>query len=641
MSKAKRRTTATAQPSNKKDSTPSGINNMANWIVILVAILPLLFSNVTMDPNITVRYLFLSIFIVCFLVYFFVVQKNTIDFSFPLLVKAVFIAGACFVVWNVIALSASINKAAGYYEIARHLLYLVLLFICMNATRNGEVKIIKICNTIVVMALIQSFIGIFQYYELAFTEIPGANAFPFGLMSNRNLFGSAQAFTLPFVIYSLYRGSRKWSIAAIVSIIMILFSVVISQTRSSWISVAAIIIISFILVAIFSRQDLKKWAIGTGLAIGATILVVIFLFATAKDNSFSTSVKQRALSLAGSANDSSEVTNNATERVRIWNKTLDMIKDKPVLGVGPGNWKVVIPSYGTEGLVWANGNFVPDRPHNEYLRVAAETGVPAAILYFGMWVLTGIIAFKIIIGNASRERKIPAILMLSGLAAFATDCMFSFPTERIEHSLYTILMAGIILGLYSNQYPKQGVPSQAKKWYTWLLIFIAVINIFMAYKKYNFEVSMNLAKGFESEARYTEEIDAAEAGKSAFVTIDPNGYPIELRTGNAYHELKNWTLALSEMQQGLKYNPNSANIYINMGTVYTDMKLYTKAIECYEKAVKITPGSEIALKNLAVNYYETANYAGCIKVLEKLEISNDTFLTGLLNQAKEKVKVKN
>ena len=55
---------------------------------------------------------------------------------------------------------------------------------------------------------------------------------------------------------------------------------------------------------------------------------------------------------------------------------------------------------------------------------------------------------KVVLKPAHETQRILVILMLAGLAAFATDSMFSFPTERIEHMLYVMLMAGIILGSF-------------------------------------------------------------------------------------------------------------------------------------------------------------------------------------------------
>ena len=41
--------------------------------------------------------------------------------------------------------------------------------------------------------------------------------------------------------------------------------------------------------------------------------------------------------------------------------------------------------------------------------------------------------------------------MLAGLSAVAVDAMFSFANERVEHSIYMTLMAGIIVGMYAQE----------------------------------------------------------------------------------------------------------------------------------------------------------------------------------------------
>jgi len=37
---------------------------------------------------------------------------------------------------------------------------------------------------------------------------------------------------------------------------------------------------------------------------------------------------------------------NAKERIAIWNNTIELIKDKPVLGHGAGNWDIFFASKG-------------------------------------------------------------------------------------------------------------------------------------------------------------------------------------------------------------------------------------------------------------------------------------------------------
>ena len=66
------------------------------------------------------------------------------------------------------------------------------------------------------------------------------------------------------------------------------------------------------------------------------------------------------------------------ERIYIWKTTLAMIADHPLFGVGPGAYRRMTPTY-REGynIHWtATGH-----AHNSYLQYAAESGVPAALLF--------------------------------------------------------------------------------------------------------------------------------------------------------------------------------------------------------------------------------------------------------------------
>ena len=625
--------------SKKAVATPEakGWKSMTNWLTALVFTLPLLFSRFTLDPTIAPRYIFLGSFLLLFFLYFNFIKK--INFKFTSAAKIVFAFGIAFGAWSILSLTLAINPAAGYYEVARHFLNLVLLFVVFITIQNEESQILKICKAILLMSLIQSFVGILQYYDLAFEDIPGANAKPFGLMANRNLFGSAQALVLPFVIWVLYKGKKVWKYAAAIALSGIIISIVISQTRSAWLASVSILLSSLLLIIIFSKSNRKKWMICSLVSTGCIIALVSFLLIIDKENTLTQSVKERAVSLTQSGG-KSETFENVNERIKIWKKSIELIKDKPVYGVGMGNWKIAIPAYSTEGLVWAYGAFVPDRPHNVYLQVASETGIPGGVLYFGVWLPVVIIALKIIIKRShSNDKQVLAILMLSGLIAFAVDCMFSFPAERIEHTLYIFLMAGIILGLYPDSPTMNSEKKKPMIFLNGLTVLIIVLNLFMGVYKYNFEKHMNYAHAYDKEKRYQEVIDEVEAGKNPLVTVDQTGKSLEIYSSLAYDGLKDYESAIKEVNTAKKYNPNSAMVYNNLGTIYTDMKKYDSAINNYLVAAKLTPHFETVYKNLAVNYFNTENYSACIDALQKVNKKNQdsTLLNNLLTEAKRRL----
>lgn len=638
---AKESSPVTTTPVSKKQKTVSangGLNSMTNWLLPLVLLLPLLYSTKTMDPVITTRFIFLSAFVLVFVLFFFVWKKTTVTAAWPVLVKTVFICGAGFIVWNMVSMSSAINPQEGYYEIAKHLLYQAILFLVCITVNREESQLLKLCKTLLWVCVLHGMIGILQYYEKGFTEIPGANAKPYGLMANRNLFGSAQAFLLPFVMYVLYKGNKTWKYIGGAALVILVISLLLSQTRSAWLAAMAVVLLSLLMVLIFSPVNRKKWMLTSLAGAAVTALLVWLLIAADSEGGLQQSIAERTktLTLQNAANTESEY--NINERLKIWNKTQQIIKDKPITGAGPGNWKIAIPAYGTEGLAWATGKYAADRPHNIYLLAAAETGIPGAVFYFGMWILIATAGIKVIMRPQSEEQRIIVILMLSGLAAVAVDGMFSFPTERIEHSLYLLLMGGIILGCFLSAFSKETTTTAPlKKPWLWLLIAIPVSGLFIGIKKYNFEVTLSRVKSFEILKRYQEMADEAKKGKDLYITLGADiGISMELKRSIALKELKLYDEALKEINVAKRYHPNSTAVWNTEGTIYTELKQYDKAIASYQQAQKITPHYDVVLKNLGTNYFLVNDYANCIATLEQVPDPKGDYYEQMLTEAKRR-----
>lgn len=63
-------------------------------------------------------------------------------------------------------------------------------------------------------------------------------------------------------------------------------------------------------------------------------------------------------------------------RFQLWQRTLEMFQDQPIIGVGAGNWRVAYPAYADGELI--DSVVMPRRPHNELMRFASEAGLGAA-----------------------------------------------------------------------------------------------------------------------------------------------------------------------------------------------------------------------------------------------------------------------
>jgi O-antigen ligase len=605
-------------------ASTSGVK-LGYWLMAAAIILPLLISSLTSDPVLPIRFIGLSIFC-CFLSIYFLLFKKNLSLIIPRLPRLVFLAGLLFGAVACTSLAFSINPGAGYFDIAKHFLQLTFLLLCVLIFTKEPAAAAVVCKGLVIAAMLQSFVGILQYYEVAFADIKGANDKPFGLMANRNLFGSAQLLVLPFVLYILYAGSRFWKAAALVSSFLLIFSLILSQTRSAWLGVIAIFFISLLLMLFYIKDNRKKWLFYYGAAAAITAGLGILIVLSDAGGDLSKSIRQR-VGLHSAAN----------ERIKIWKKTILLIKDHPALGVGSGNWKINVRDYGSGGMTWENGKYVPDRPHNVALQVIAETGFTGALFYLSMWLLTACAGFFSLKKNGDEKSNWLLIVMLAGLGAFAVDSMFSFPTERVEHTIYITLMSAVLLAGYSRKKAEETAQKAVKINFALLLpgAVIAALCIYAGVKKYTFEQQLPLAVAYQKENRNEEAILAVEEGNNRLVTLNEEGKSLQIYSSLAYLNLKKYPEALKEGRLALQYNPNSAMVYNNIGAIYATMNKYDSASIYYEKAIKLSPGFEDVLKNLAGCYYNLKQYDRCIAALEKLNITNDSYLTKLMGDAKK------
>ncbi len=643
MSKKKQKKAAALQvqtgSSVKEKKAPAkSSGSMTNWLMLLVAILPFVLSGEILDPVHMPRYIFLAVFLLVFIAVFFLFKQNYIPVrSLPLLTKITLGLGVAFGVWSIFCMFNSLNYREGYLDTFRHGLNLVLLSVVMATTMQEEGQWMKLAKTIVITSMLQSLIGIFQYYDLGFTNIPGANEKPFGLMANRNFFGSALVFVMPFVLYVLSKANKTWKYTAGLSLLLLVAGIFLSQTRSAWLSTIVLLLASVILVSIFVPEQRKKWLIGSGVGLVIIAAVVGLLFAADSGGQLKSAITERVEGITGSSNEDDYVAANVSQRLKFWEKTISIIKDNPLMGVGPGNWKLVVQKYVTSDMLLARGTFAPDRPHNVYLQGASETGIPGALLYFGMWGLIAVCGFRVLRNRSFINDRMIVVLMLSGLAAVGTDSFFSFPVDRIEHSLYMVLMGGIILGCYGRiQLQEKPRTSRAPYGVFALAAALILFNIFIGIKNYNFEIHWKMANAYNAENRFYDVLAEADKGKNGIAVMDDSGVPLELFTARAYKETKNFPAALKEIKKGSDYNPNSHRMYSEWGTIYTDLKKYDTAILFYRKAQQLAPKNDIIIKNLAANYFTLRNDSAVVAELSKiLPLDNEPQLKAMFNQAKE------
>jgi O-antigen ligase len=617
-------------------ATASGVSfgSEVSWWAGLAVVLPLALSDRAMAPTGPLRFLVLSLFLVAFLLFF--CRNIQYESAWGGKLNRVLIMLAGVFVGMLLACSlTAINKQAALYTSARFLLFFLMVSLFARTVVREEQRLIGLFKVLVMVMIGQATAAILQYYEIAFTELPPGTGPPYGLMANRNLLGSGLALLLPLCACLIYAGDRRWRIVAGTAMLLGIYALILAQTRGAWAAVCAAVFITSCLVVLFRAQLglalVKGWFKSVLLLLAGTAAAV--LIATSMDHQeLRSSLSERALSFRAPAADQS-----FQARLHFWRECLQIMHDCPLLGVGPGNWRIAAPNYSAKGSSNADGIVTRDRAHNVYLQTGAEMGIPGLIIYVAMWLTIALVAFRAILLAPHNDSRIMAILAFGGICTFAADAFVSFPDEFGEQLLFFSLSAGLAIGIY-HAIPRPPPPTRAGffrlRGSIVLVVVIALLlfNTYLDYAQINFEYHCKRANAYKKLNRYETVLDEVEAGRSRLVSLSPLGDPLELYSSYAYAGLGHLGQALTEIQRAQKLTPWNVRVWNEMGTVYVKMQRFDDAIRCFQEALRMAPEFDVALKNLGNTYHLTRKFREASEALSKSKL-NDEYSIKLLGSS--------
>ncbi|MFT5250690.1 MAG: O-antigen ligase, partial [bacterium] len=370
---------------------------------ILIDFLPQFRSIEIIGP----QYIYLSFLNIIIGIYFY---KNPEQISIDLiqilkknyLIKAYLI----FLLLSSASIFIAQNISLGIYSISR-------LFIGLCTLLNLSILLYKRLNLIYTIALIiglsvflQSINELYNFIQVAKSEsIVDALGHLKGNTGNINIFSASLSIKIPFLLIGIvhFVKQKKWFL--ILSFLLATTLIFLSGSRSAFLSLT---FETTIFLLLFSKiYPSKKIIISTLttilLPIVLSFLISNFIFKIGKDTGRYQSVTSRV----------SQITNikdaSVNARLLYWDIAFKMIKEKPLMGIGLGNW--LLESIPYERTI-SNDEIVSGHPHNDFLEIAAETGVLNGLIYFSIFIMALYINFKKIIKEENTEVKIIALLAI-------------------------------------------------------------------------------------------------------------------------------------------------------------------------------------------------------------------------------------
>lgn len=289
---------------------------------------------------------------------------------------------------------------------------------------------------------------------------------PSGTFGNRNAMAHAVALTLPATVYTVLR-ARTWParVAAAFGLSLLVAAVTMSRCRAAWLGIAA----AAALALVFSLTMHGWWRtravrrlpwVGLAVAFGVGVALLPNDLRWKSNTPYADSVRSF---LPGP-------TAGLERRVAQASFTLDMAKDAPLFGVGPGNFRVYAPKYAASATARTAGpeQTITRLPNNDWLGVWAERGSLAVVCLLALAV-----AIARAFWRALPEERAHVVLGCVTGALLLPMAWFDAVLTQAVPVTFVAVGLGAVLPIM----PRPSARLSAAPWFTAAMAFAALVRV--------------------------------------------------------------------------------------------------------------------------------------------------------------------
>ena len=474
-----------------------------------------------------------------------------------------------------------------------------------------------------------SLIGIVQYLGVGFLDWRSAGL-PSSTFFYRNYAAMFVAIVLPLAFSAIVLSEDKTSetLHAIATSLGVTF-LIYTRTRGAWLGVGLSVIVIVLVLRLMQDETAgwrawsdalkRRWRL---LAICGGAVVCASLLPPSSKGELETLPLHKSSAVEAVA---TILAGQSSGREETWLQSFQMVVDYPLRGVGIGNWDAEYLRYAGPTLHQEGGLF--DRPHNDYLWVVTEMGLPGLVLF--LWIFGGGIwlVWDRLLKGADKEDAILQTALAAGVIAISVHAFFSFPRERMAATVIPFLFLGWIAA--HSPASSTRVSLMRRIWQPGLLLVLSVVTLMptiqvaRAYRAYfwadayrtfdkreNALLAIDAAidygvidyRFFELKALVHHQEGDPEAALEASKTLlqyHPYNPWSHHKVGLFHLELGNYPDARNAFKAGLEYGPGLGRVRRDLGQAYEGMGQADSARIAYEAALKRIPDDALLRTKLA------------------------------------------
>jgi O-antigen ligase len=375
--------------------------------------------------RVSVHFLFLAVLnLISFLL---ILRKNTIDeFLSIFKEKPHSFSYLLFIVFGLISILSAENKVESIVSITQILIFFSSFVIIVFLSKLKHINFVKAFTVFTVMAVfIESVYINYLFYDsivISGNILDRSNEFR-GFTANINISSFSLCLKIPLLFYLTF--NTKGNTLKLLSLIMIFSSII-------------TILIMIFIICILNTNKLKIINLSLSILI---VVLSLFTYQYFNQNNTSSQVIERFSNVLNPSADQS-----VKERLNFYNTAFQSIKNKPLLGVGIGNWKLVSIAYNKNVI---EDYKVPYHVHNDFLQVAAEIGLFGGIAYMYFIFFPFVMSIKKFLIDKEKYFNKYALVFLI-FSVYIIDSMLNFPMARPVNFIYLLFAMALFYISYPN-----------------------------------------------------------------------------------------------------------------------------------------------------------------------------------------------
>jgi putative inorganic carbon (HCO3(-)) transporter len=314
-----------------------------------------------------------------------------------------------------------------YHLMGRYILtyYLVI----NNLSSFSQVR--RLVWSILASAVFVTLYGFYQYIHgvdiSAFQWVDG-DQFPelkvrvFSTLKNPNLLAGFLVVVMSLAVgLGLYAETMKGKLMSLALVAVLGTCLVLTYCRGAWLSIVAV---TALCARLYNRRVLWFFLL--------IPLVVLFC---------QDAVMERLVSIVNPTDTSS------TLRLALWESTIAMIMDKPLLGIGWGAYWMVYPDY---DFFLNNPAATIVHAHNMYLHIAAEIGIPGLLVF--LCIIYGHTRKAMDVLGRTKNRRVAGVMLgiVAAILGLAVSGVTDYIMFNVQMSMLFWLLNAIVIVVWQN-----------------------------------------------------------------------------------------------------------------------------------------------------------------------------------------------